>query len=100
MCVCGVWPCVSSFLSLLQCRWLALGGIIPRKHAQPYLLHPPARWLSATGGRDLDASTRGLGGTLSCPMTSCGEENLTMVEDRCRHAGKRVGQGRGQKRLI
>ncbi|GFH26612.1 VHL domain-containing protein [Haematococcus lacustris] len=34
------------------------------------------------GGRDIDATTRGLGGTRACPMTSCGEENLTMEDDK------------------
>ncbi len=34
-----------------------------------------------TGGRDLDATTRGLGGNHGCPMCTCGEENLTMVND-------------------
>uniref|UniRef100_A0A7S0WVU0 von Hippel-Lindau disease tumour suppressor beta domain-containing protein n=1 Tax=Chlamydomonas leiostraca TaxID=1034604 RepID=A0A7S0WVU0_9CHLO len=44
----------------------------------------PDHWymkLSA-GGRDIDATTRGLGGTQSCALTTCGEENLTMVDDR------------------
>ncbi|KAG1655299.1 hypothetical protein FOA52_002458 [Chlamydomonas sp. UWO 241] len=35
----------------------------------------------ANGGRDLDTTTRGLGGSASLPVTSCGEENLTMVDD-------------------
>lgn len=34
-----------------------------------------------TGGRDLDATTRGLGATPCNPLTTCGEENLTMVHD-------------------
>lgn len=38
--------------------------------------------LLRAGGRDLDATTRGLGGTQSCPLTTCGEENLTMIDDR------------------
>lgn len=32
--------------------------------------------------RDLDTTCRGLGATPAVPTTSCGEENLTMVEDR------------------
>jgi hypothetical protein len=31
--------------------------------------------------RDIDKTTRGLGATRSNPTTSCGEENLTMVDD-------------------
>ena len=38
--------------------------------------------LCCPGGRDIDATTRGLGGTVDVPVTSCGEENLTMVDDR------------------
>ncbi|GAX80570.1 hypothetical protein CEUSTIGMA_g8007.t1 [Chlamydomonas eustigma] len=34
------------------------------------------------GGRDLDGTARGLGGTKQLPLTTCGEENLTMVDDR------------------
>ena len=34
------------------------------------------------GGRDMDSTTRGLGGSLELPVTSCGEENLTMVDDK------------------
>jgi hypothetical protein len=34
------------------------------------------------GGRDLDSTTRGLGGSKELPVTSVGEENLTMVDDR------------------
>ncbi|EFJ48643.1 hypothetical protein VOLCADRAFT_117556, partial [Volvox carteri f. nagariensis] len=34
------------------------------------------------GGRDTDSTTRGLGGTLESPTTSCGEENLLMEDDR------------------
>lgn len=37
---------------------------------------------SCEGGRDIDATTRGLGATPVVPTTSCGEENLTMVDDR------------------
>eukprot|EP00798_Chlamydomonas_sp_ICE-L_P023037 gene23037-30232_t len=33
------------------------------------------------GGRDLDKTARGLGGTPINPVTSCAEENLTMVDD-------------------
>ena len=33
------------------------------------------------GGRDIDGTTRGLGGTLELPVTSCGEENITMLDD-------------------
>lgn len=34
------------------------------------------------GVRDTDATTRGLGASLAVPTTSCGEENITMVNDR------------------
>lgn len=34
------------------------------------------------GARDIDATTRGLGATRAVPTTSCGEENITMVDDR------------------
>lgn len=34
-----------------------------------------------TDERDIDATTRGLGGTQTVPVTSCGEENLTMQDD-------------------
>ncbi|MEW5317218.1 MAG: hypothetical protein WDW38_008537 [Sanguina aurantia] len=36
----------------------------------------------SNGDRDIDGSTRGLGGTVHCPTTSCGEENLLMEGDR------------------
>ena len=36
----------------------------------------------ADGERDIDTTTRSLGGTVDVPTTSCGEENLTMVDDR------------------
>jgi hypothetical protein len=39
--------------------------------------------LLSSGERDLDKTTRGLGGTPANPLTTCGEENLTMVDDRC-----------------
>jgi hypothetical protein len=32
--------------------------------------------------RDLDTSSRGLGATPTVPVTSCGEENLTMNDDK------------------
>ena len=32
---------------------------------------------------DVDTTSRGLGGTRTEPLTSMGEENLLMVEDRC-----------------
>lgn len=34
------------------------------------------------GGRDIDGTTRGLGGSKELPVTSVGEENLTMVDDQ------------------
>ncbi|KAF5842346.1 hypothetical protein DUNSADRAFT_7660 [Dunaliella salina] len=34
------------------------------------------------GGRNIDTTTRGLGGSIGCPLTTCGEENLIMVDDR------------------
>jgi hypothetical protein len=44
---------------------------------------PEHHFMKHCKGRDIDSTTRGLGGTLAIPVTSCGEENLTMVEDRC-----------------
>ena len=37
--------------------------------------------LNHAGGRDIDGTTRGLGGSCGLPVTSCGEENLTMMSD-------------------
>jgi hypothetical protein len=34
------------------------------------------------GAGDTDTSTRGLGATAAVPTVSCGEENITMVDDR------------------
>ncbi|KAG2498106.1 hypothetical protein HYH03_003864 [Edaphochlamys debaryana] len=42
--------------------------------------HSFMRW--AEGGRDTDTTTRGLGGTGQNPVTSCGEENLIMQDDK------------------
>ncbi|MEW5301915.1 MAG: hypothetical protein WDW36_004739 [Sanguina aurantia] len=42
--------------------------------------HAPLK--DSSGDRDIDGSTRGLGGTMQCPTTSCGEENLLMEGDR------------------
>ncbi|KXZ44242.1 hypothetical protein GPECTOR_70g472 [Gonium pectorale] len=42
--------------------------------------HSFMRW--SEGGRDTDSTTRGLGGTKESPVTSCGEENLLMEDDR------------------
>eukprot|EP00967_Tisochrysis_lutea_P108026 scaffold167112_cov27-Tisochrysis_lutea.AAC.1 len=33
------------------------------------------------GGRNIDTTARGLGGSIGCPLTTCGEENLIMVDD-------------------
>lgn len=35
------------------------------------------------GARDIDGTTRGLGATHTVPTTSCAEENILMVDDRC-----------------
>ncbi|GFR51070.1 hypothetical protein Agub_g13394, partial [Astrephomene gubernaculifera] len=43
---------------------------------------PAHRFMRHNTGRDLDASARGLGGTPALPLTSCGEENITMSGDR------------------
>ncbi|GAX79212.1 hypothetical protein CEUSTIGMA_g6652.t1 [Chlamydomonas eustigma] len=43
---------------------------------------PPHQFMRFMEGRDLNATSRGLGGTLSIPLTSVGEENLTMKDDR------------------
>lgn len=45
----------------------------------------PAHWIlkgrKCEDGRDYDLGTRGLGGTIANPVTSVGEENVTMVGD-------------------
>ncbi|PNW69673.1 hypothetical protein CHLRE_26g756997v5 [Chlamydomonas reinhardtii] len=43
---------------------------------------PAHRLMRYNAGRHLDTSARGLGATPAIPVTSCGEENLTMVKDR------------------
>ncbi|KAG2483963.1 hypothetical protein HYH03_017208 [Edaphochlamys debaryana] len=43
---------------------------------------PAHRFMRYNTGRDLDTSARGLGATPAIPVTSCGEENLTMQGDR------------------
>lgn len=43
---------------------------------------PAHHFMKHCKGRDIDGTTRGLGGTAAIPVTSCGEENLTMVDDR------------------
>ncbi|GIL88810.1 hypothetical protein Vretimale_16970 [Volvox reticuliferus] len=43
---------------------------------------PAHRFMRYNTGRDLDTSARGLGATPAVPVTSCGEENLTMQGDR------------------
>eukprot|EP00878_Enallax_costatus_P020668 GHUV01021857.1.p1 GENE.GHUV01021857.1~~GHUV01021857.1.p1 ORF type:complete len:328 (+),score=76.77 GHUV01021857.1:864-1847(+) len=45
---------------------------------------PPHHFMkrqAAEGGRDIDATTRGLGATHAVPTASCGEENITMIND-------------------
>ena len=43
--------------------------------------HAHLKGRRCTDGRDFDAGTRGLGGSLAIPTTSVAEENLTMRED-------------------
>ncbi|KAG2427178.1 hypothetical protein HXX76_010897 [Chlamydomonas incerta] len=43
---------------------------------------PAHRLMAYNTGRHIDTSARGLGATPSIPVTSCGEENLTMERDR------------------
>lgn len=43
--------------------------------------HAHLKGQSCGDGRDFDAGTRGLGGTVACPITSVGEENVTMKGD-------------------
>lgn len=43
---------------------------------------PPHSFMKYNSNRDLDTTARGLGGTPSVPVTSCGEENLTMEGDK------------------
>jgi len=42
---------------------------------------PPHSFMRHMHGRDLDRTSRGLGGTRSVPLTSVGEENLLMEGD-------------------
>ncbi len=44
---------------------------------------PSHAFMRFNTNRDLDKSSRGLGATPTVPVTSCGEENLTMDDDRC-----------------
>jgi hypothetical protein len=43
---------------------------------------PPHRFMRFNADRNLDKTARGLGGTPSVPVTSVGEENVTMEGDR------------------
>ena len=52
----------------------------PYSHTSSPSTLPPSDPAGA-GGRDIDGTTRGLGGTPGLPVTSCGEENITMVDD-------------------
>ena len=55
----------------------------PPPHPTPAPTDVPAhRLMRYNAGRHLDTSARGLGATPAIPVTSCGEENLTMVKDR------------------
>jgi hypothetical protein len=56
---------------------------------------PAHHFMKHCKGRDIDGTTRGLGGTAAIPVTSCGEENLTMVGDRCVRVGWGMGWGWG-----
>uniref|UniRef100_A0A383VWG0 von Hippel-Lindau disease tumour suppressor beta domain-containing protein n=1 Tax=Tetradesmus obliquus TaxID=3088 RepID=A0A383VWG0_TETOB len=51
--------------------------------------HRFLRFQAEEGGRDIDATTRGMGATCSVPTASCGEENLTMTGDN-RYAGESI----------
>ena len=42
---------------------------------------PPHRFMRHNADRNLDSTARGLGATIPVPVTSVGEENVTMVED-------------------
>jgi hypothetical protein len=80
--VCSAWP---------QKRML---GAAPRTDAPCRIwsrrlssLAPAGmRPLAPAGGRETDSTTRGLGGSVEEPTTSCGEENLLMEDDRWGHA--------------
>ena len=66
-------------------RLIALGaaiGIIGRhQNTTDIPAHSHLKGQKSGDGRDFDAGTRGLGGNLGCPMTTVGEENLTMIGD-------------------
>ncbi|KAF8071143.1 GPA3 [Scenedesmus sp. PABB004] len=54
-------------------------AIIGRRQATTDV--PPHRFMRGAGGRDVDATARGLGATAAVPVASCGEENLLMSGD-------------------
>jgi hypothetical protein len=55
--------------------WLQVTSDIPPHH----FMKSRSR---CDGSGDIDTSTRGLGATAAVPTVSCGEENITMVDDR------------------
>jgi hypothetical protein len=63
-------------------RLITLGaavGIIARHHGTTDTpQHAHLKGQRSSDGRDFDKETRGLGGSLACPMTTVGEENLLM----------------------
>jgi len=69
----------ASVLARMREQGAAL-GIFGRDHVVTDL--PPHAFMRHNANRDLDTTSRGLGGTPTVPVTSCGEENLTMEGDR------------------
>lgn len=43
---------------------------------------PPHAFMRYNSDRNLDTTARGLGATATIPVTSVGEENITMEDDR------------------
>jgi hypothetical protein len=43
--------------------------------------HAHLKGQKSSDGRDYDVGTRGLGGSIACPWTTVGEENITMTRD-------------------
>jgi hypothetical protein len=66
-------------------RMLHLGAAIGIIGKDQYTTDIPAhahlKGQKSTDGRDYDHGTRGLGGSVACPWTTVGEENITMIGD-------------------
>lgn len=66
-------------------RMLILGaavGIIGKyQNTTDIPAHSHLKGQTSCDGRDFDKGTRGLGGSIACPWTTVGEENITMIDD-------------------